>query len=188
MRARLWWRLGTRLAAAGLCSLLAAPGAGALQRTLRSKAHNYANTPVKVTQSKVTLLDVFPTPTQSGVPDAGKSRVRYANRAGLLPRSYRLRGELSCVNESAQAIEAVKLTVVILDAFHQAVAVPGQRSAYAVEQIVEPIPRGGAKRLLWERDVGTTAEVYEVAVVVTAVRFSDGSVWIAPDEELVELF
>jgi hypothetical protein len=181
-------RLGLPAAAAGLCVLLAVPEASALQRVLRSKAHNYPNAPVRVAQSKVTLLDVFPTPTQAGVPDAGKSRVRYANKAGLLPRSYRLRGELSCANESGQTVEAIKVTVVVLDAFHQAVMVPGQRSAYLVEQIVEAIPRGAAKRLQWEQDVGGTSEVYEVAVVVTAVRFADGSVWTAPDEELIEFF
>ena len=49
------------------------------------------------------------------------------------------------------------------------------------------IPRGASERLTWEQRVDSL-DVYEVAVVVTRVRFADGSVWMAPNEELVDIF
>ena len=33
-----------------------------------------------------------------------------------------------------------------------------------------------------------TSDVYEVAVVVTKVRLGDDSLWVAPGEELVDIF
>jgi hypothetical protein len=187
MTGRRWLRRAGWLAA--VCGLSAAVSlsAWALQRMLKSKAHNYASTPVALRQSKVTLVEVFAAPTVAGIPDAGKSRVRYANRAGLTPPNYRLKGEVLCVNESPQAVEALKLTVIALDAFHQPIAIPGQGSPYSVEQVVGTIPRSGSRQVSWDRTIGS-ADVYEVAVVVTAVRFADGSVWMAPDEELIETF
>jgi len=172
-----------------LLSALFCTSLWALQRALKSKVHNYPNAPVEVKRSEVTLMETFATPTQTRGLDEGarKSRVRYANREGLSPSSFVLTGAITCMNRSSQMVEALALTIVALDAFHQPVQLPGQRAAYLVQQILEALPRGASKRITWEQPVGSS-DVYEVAVVVTRVRFADGSVWFAPGEELIDIF
>lgn len=159
----------------------------ALQRAVRANARNFSGTPVQVKQSQVKLVEAFLSPGQFSVPDPGKARVRYANRAGLQPSTYVLRGELVCQNTGDRQVEAVKLAIVIFNAFHEAVLVGPERHRYTVQQLVDVIPRNASKRIAWEQPVGTD-DVYEVAVLITGVRFADGSVWIAPDEELVDVF
>ena len=183
------WRMRRPVAIAAVVLAFAVFGAPlqAAQRVLKSKARNYPNTPVTLEQSKVTFVETFATPLQAGIPGTSQSRIRDANHpGGLLPSAMMLSGEVLCVNQSAQAIEAVKLTVVFLDAFHQAIELPGQRGAYVVKQIVESVPRKSSQVITWEQRV-ETSEIYEVAVVVTGVRFSDGSVWLAPDIELIDI-
>ena len=178
---RLW---AVYLLGAVLCTSL-----WALQRALRSKIHNYPNAPVEVKRSDVTLVETFATPTKAVGAEAGTkhSRVRYANREGLAPSMFVLNGEITCTNKSTQMVEALALTVVALDAFHQPIQLPGQRQGYVVQQVLEKLPRGVSKRITWEQQVAS-ADVYEVAVVVTRVRFADGSVWFAPGEELIDIF
>jgi hypothetical protein len=156
---------------------------------LKSKVHNYPNTPVEVKRSKVTLVETFSAPTQFVAPGikAKTTRVRYANRAGLAPSVFMLNGEVLCANTSAQPVEAISLAVILLDAFHQPVQVAGQRDAYMIKQVLEVLPRGGSKAIAWEHQVHSP-EIYEIAVVVTRVRFADGSVWMAPGEELLDIF
>ena len=161
--------------------------AWALQRTIRANTRNFPEAPVVVKQSRVKLVEAYASPSQPAVPDAGKARVRYANRAGLLPSTYVLKGELVCQNTDGRQVEAVKLAIVVLNAFHEAVPVGAERRRHTVQQLVEAIPRNASKHLAWEQVVGTD-DVYEVAVVITGVRFADGSVWMAPDEELVDGF
>ena len=178
--------------AAGASALLAVAAASpvwALQRTIKTKTHNYPNAPVEIRHSQVTLAQAFSAPTPTGSPATGArhSRVRYANRDGLTASGYLLTGQTTCVNRSTQAVEAFALTVVAFDAFHQPVQLPGQREAFAVQQIVEPLARGGTAQVGWEQPVGS-ADIYEVAVVATRVRFADGSVWFAPGEDLIDIF
>ena len=177
------------LAVAVAAGMLAAPALWALQRTVKTKTHNYPNAPVEIRRSQVALTQTFATPTQTGAPDSGarRSRVRYANRDGLVASGYTLNGETSCINKSTQGVAAFALTIVALDAFHQPVQLPGQREAFAVQQIVEPLARGGTAQVTWEQPVASP-DIYEVAVVVTRVRFADGSVWFAPGEELIDIF
>ena len=159
----------------------------ALQKVLASKVHNYPNTPVEVKRSKVTLVETYATPGQLVTPGtkARTTRVRYANRAGLTPSVFMLNGEVVCTNTSPQAVEALSVAIVVLDAFHEALAVGGQR--YVTKQVMEPLPRGGSKTITWEQQL-SSQDAYEVAVVVTRVRFADGSVWAAPQEELLDIF
>lgn len=180
-------RVVVAAAVLGCGALLGVPLEGA-ERTLRSKAHNYSNSPLTLSNSKVELVETFSSPTQAGIPGTGRSRVRYANRAGQVPPTYVLNGEVFCSNTASQGVEALKLGIVILDAFHEPVfAAPGQRRAYVVQQVLESIPRKSVKRITWEQRVDSV-EIFEVAVVVTGVRFVDGSVWLAPQEELIEVF
>ena len=161
----------------------------ALQRDLKSKVLSYPKAPVEVRRSDATLVETYTSPTQMMAPDAKTrtTRVRYANRAGLAPSVFVLRGEIMCANASPQAVEAVSLTIVVLDAFHQPVQLAGRAEPSFVHQVTEPLPRGASKRIAWEQQVNTS-DVFEVAVVVTKVRFADGSVWMAPSEELLDIF
>jgi len=83
-------------------------------------------------------------------------------------------------------VEALELSLVVLDAFHEAVQ-PGLGQQAPVHREVVSLPAGASTHLTWEQPWGGT-EAYEVAVVITAVRFADGSVWRAPKEELVDIF
>ena len=161
----------------------------ALQRVLKAKALNYPKTPVEATRAHVTLVETYTMPTQYVAPDAKArtSRVRYANRAGLSPSVFMLNGEVLCTNTSGKTVEALSLAVILLDAFHQPIQMTGRAGAPDVQQIMETLSRGGSKRITWEQQVRST-EVYEIAVVVTRIRFADGTTWIAPPEELLDTF
>ncbi len=156
----------------------------AAQRFVKSKTHSYPNSPVLLERAKVTLFETFSPPAQFGIPGAARSRVRYANQP--LSPTLMLDGRVVCVNRSTQGIEALKLTIVLFDAFHQSISVPGQ-GASLVKQIVTPLPKNTSKELTWQERMDST-DIYEVAVVLTAVRFADGSIWLAPDVELIDVF
>ena len=168
--------------------IAAASSAWAAQRPMRSKLHNFTNAPVVIKRTDVLLAETFSTPTQMATPGAHvrPSRIRYANRAGQLPTTGLLQGEMVCQNQVAQPVEAVELTVVLLDAFHQPMQPSGQNKNL-VHQIVSQMPRRLEQRVTWEQDIGAM-EVYEVAVMITRVRFADGSLWQAPEEEVIENF
>ena len=171
----------------GLSAVFAA-SLWALHKTLKAKAHHYPDSPVEVRRSDVELVETYTAPTQYVAADtkAKTSRVRYANRAGLMPSVFVLQGQTTLANTSTQPVEALSLTIVALDAFHQPLQTGGGVAAI-VQQVTGPIPRGGTKRHTWEEAV-SSPDVYEVAVVVTRVRFIDGKVWSAPNEELLDVF
>ena len=159
----------------------------ASQRTVKSKLHNYPNTPIEIKRSEASLIETFAAPEAAFETSPKRSQVRYANRDGLTPSTFMLQGSTLCANRSAQAVTAFALTIVALDAFHQPIHLPGQRDVYAVQQIVASLPRGGSKEIIWQLPAGSSS-VFEVAVVVTRVRFTDDSLWVAPGEELVDFF
>jgi len=189
MTARLarWGRRVAWVTTAALACVTVASSVWGMQRSLKTKPRNFHNAPVVVKHAKAFLTEAFSAPTQAAGSDVGKSHVRYANRANKEPLSFELQGEMICVNQSSQPVEALKLAIVPLDAFQQPIRVPGQRDAYAVKQVVVSIPRGGSTRVEWEQAVDAS-DVYEVAVIVIGVRYADGSVWRAPDEELIDTF
>ncbi|MBI4341337.1 MAG: hypothetical protein HY598_03550 [Candidatus Omnitrophica bacterium] len=176
------------MAAAVLLAAAWCPVAWALQRAVKTKLHNYPNAPVEIKRSEITLVETFASPTQANSEaSTRRSQIRYANRDGLAPSSFMLQGRALCVNRAAQPVAAFALTIVALDAFHQPIQLPGRRGVYAVQQVVASLPRGGSKEITWQVAAGSS-EVYEVAVVVTRVRFADESLWVAPGEELVDIF
>lgn len=185
------YRLSRRTAGAVffyLVGMAVCLSAWALQRSIKSKLHNYPNSPIEIKRSQITLTETFSTPTQAVADGQPKrSQVRYANRDGLLSSTYVLNGSATCLNRSSQAVSAFALTIVALDAFHQPIHLPGQRDVYAVQQIVAPLPRSSTKEIAWQLTAGSS-DVFEVAVVVTRVRFADESLWVAPGEELVDIF
>ncbi|PIQ83131.1 MAG: hypothetical protein COV75_08955 [Candidatus Omnitrophica bacterium CG11_big_fil_rev_8_21_14_0_20_63_9] len=165
------------------------PTLWATERQVRATAKNYPAAPVQMLRPRAMLVETFTAPTQVALPGESvrTTRVRYANRAGQAPSVYLLSGEAVCVNRSNQAIEAVEVAVVLLDAFHQVIPVPNSRTPYIALQFVQAMPRGSSQPLQWEERIGSI-DIYEVAVIVTRVRFQDGSVWAAPEEELVDIF
>ena len=184
--ARSWLVVGMGL----LLWVVCGPSLWALRKDIRSKARNFPNAQVIVKQSTVKLEEVFSTPTQMVLPGssglkATPSHIQYANRAGQLPSTFILRGEVICQNKSRQVVEAVGLTVALLDAFHQPVQVGGQNAPllYKLQAHITPSME---TELTWEKQMDTL-DVFEVAVVVTRVRFADGSVWMAPQDEMVDV-
>lgn len=177
-----------RLAVGCLAWALAAQAASALQQRIAARLHNYAEAPVVITQAEVRLVEVFSTPTQPALPGANArpSRIRYANRAGQLLSQYLLEGTARCRNQSSQPVEALGLTIVLLDAFHEKIR-SSARSGDATHQLVVALPRRAEERITWKQQV-ESPDVSEVAVVLTRVRFADGTVWQAPKEELVDVF
>lgn len=171
-----------------LFGMAACASVWALQKAVRSKLHNYPNAPIEIKRSEVLLVETFSAPAVD-FPDAAsrKSRIRYANRGGLAPSTFLLNGTALCVNRSAQSVSAFALTIVALDAFHQPIHLSGQKDVYAVQQVVTSLPRGGSKEISWQL-ASSSSDIYEVAVVVTKVRLGDDSLWVAPGEELIDIF
>jgi hypothetical protein len=165
------------------------PSAWALQKTVRCKSHHYDEAPVGIQRSSVTMIETYFSPTQLPVPGGRvkQTRVRYANRAGLTPSSFVLKGAVTCRNQSRKEVEAMELSVVILDAFHRPILNAGQAEPVTVIRLPSRIPSKAEQQLSWEQQV-ESVDVYEVAVILTRVRFSDGSLWEAPAEELIDIF
>ena len=178
----------TRLVLLGAACVVLAGTAWAMQRTLKSKVMNYPKTPLEAQSVQATLVETYTAPTQAMTADsrAKTTRVRYANRAGLAPSVFMLSGETLCANTSPHTVEAFSLAIVVFDAFHQPIQ-SGGRGPFIIEQIMERLPRGASKRVTWEHTV-SSEDVYEVAVIVTRVRFEDGTMWNAPNEELLDIF
>ncbi len=187
LKARVEW--GYRWWAWAVIALLWVPSASAVDRELKAMIHNFKQTPLEVKRSNVVLVQTYATPslTAGAEPETRKKRVRYANKTGQLPVAYQLSGEMVCANKTQQAIEALGLTIIPLDAFHQPIEKAGQGQAYSVEQLIAEVPPGTTRRLAWEHTV-QSGDIYEVAVLVTRVRYADGTVWFAPAEEMVKLF
>ena len=182
-------RRGRWLTVACLVSLGLTLPVWAIQKTVKSKLYNHQNAPVVLKDSKVALIETFAAPTQVVAQDAAvtRSRVKYANRKGMAPSTFVLKGEVLCQNKSTQQVEAVAFAIVLLDPFHQPIQLPGQASVGAPQQIVLQVPKNGSKPITWER-VLKSSDLFEIAVIVTRVRFQDGSVWMAPSEEITDIF
>ena len=182
-------RCQPRAVALFMVTMMVVVSAWAAERTLKATTHNYPKTPVELQRATASLVEVFATPTQYWTPDAKTkgTRIRYANRAGLSPSTFVLQGEISCTNKSVQPVEAVALTIVALDAFHQPIHALGSQQTYGVQQVVVSLPKGSTKRIKWEQPV-RVGDIYEVAVIATRVRFANDAVWTAPSEELVDIF
>ena len=167
---------------------LTMPPAEAMQRVIKSKAHNYPEAPVTLNDASLLLIEKFSSPSQVATPGARvrQTRVRYANRAGMSPSTFMMEGHVTCRNQGKAPVEVVSLTIVLLDAFDQPVQMPGQDSR-STQQIVMAIPQGVTRTISWEQAV-PGPEIYGAAIVVNRVRFEGGDIWLAPGEELVDIF
>lgn len=174
---RLWW--------VGLAVCLAAQNADAVQRTVKTRAANYDDSPVLVQNASIHMVQTYSTPGQVALVKmagphsegrATRSRVRVANRLNQEIETYLLEGNVDLRNDTGKTISAFRITAIFLNAFQERIEVDQQ-------MIQEPLGPGQQRQVPWNRQI-PHQEVFEVVIVVTAVRYSDGTVW-APTEELV---
>ena len=158
------------------------------QRPVPSKVFNHDEAPLVLKQVKMTLVETYSSPTQNASPDqaARRSTVKYANRAGMQASTFVLDGQVVCQNVSSKPVEALGLTVVLFDAFHQPLQAAGQAQA-ATTQVRLDIPAKQTKTISWQAPM-RSEDLYEAAVVITRIRFTDGTTWIAPADEVTDIF
>ena len=176
------------LAVIAWAGLAVAPSAEPLQRKVSAIHHNLPSAPVKITESSITLTELFGSVTQPllpGQPLKG-TRIRYLNRKGQQPSTLILNIEATIVNQSAQQVEALSLAVIPMDAFGRPLleTEPGR---YSLHQIKEFLPRGARADIAWEESADSP-DVSEVGLAVAAALFADGSIWLAPRAQLLERF
>lgn len=160
--------------------------AAALQRSVKAAVKAFASTPVEIQRPQVRLLETFVAPTQVPGDVGADTRVRYANRKQT--PQFVLTGEGTFVNRSPQRIEAIALTTMPRDAFGESLGTgQGEQGVYKLHRFTEPIVKGGTLSFTWEQPVASD-DIYEVALAVTAVRFDDGTIWLAPKDKVSEVF
>lgn len=170
--------------ATAICLGLGAEPAHGLERAIQTHIANADDTPVVLDTAKLKLVQTYSNPNQfplavaDGVPDVKiqRSRVRHLNRLKQQIPTYRLEGALELRNATRKAIDVIQVTVVFFNAFRQRISTEEQSLAY-------PLTSHQTKVVPWSRGL-PHEEVFEVAFAVTAVRFSDGTLW-SPTEELV---
>ena len=177
---RLAWRL-----ALILILLVVGQEASAFKRALRTQVANYDNAPVTIRRASIQLVQTYGTPSQEpvvalglerGAPQASRSRIRYVNRLNQQTPTYSLEGEIELRNDAQKEVAAMKLTTIFLNAFRERISTDQQL-------LVQSLSPRQTKRVPWSRAL-PHEEVYEMFVVIGAVRYSDGTVW-TPSEELI---
>jgi len=170
----------------GLAVVMVSEQAAGLQRSVRTQIANHDEAPVSLLKVSAHLVQTYSNPTQFplAVAQGGeevrihRSRVRPLNRLNQQVPTYLLEGALELRNETHKEITALQITTVFLNAFRERMSMDRQSIASSLA------PRQ-TKRLQWTRGL-PHQDVFEIFLVVTAVRFSDGEVWV-PSEELILL-
>ena len=171
--------------ALSLLVLVVGQEAFAFRRELRTKVANYDNAPVIIRQASIQLVQTYGTPSQEtvaalalerGAAQTSRSHIRYVNRLNQQTPTYSLEGEIELRNDAQKAVAALKLTTVFLNAFRERLSTDQQL-------LVQSLSPRQTKRVQWSRAL-PHEEVYEMFVVINAVRYSDGTVW-TPSEELI---
>ena len=170
------------LAVIGL-AVVAEPAYG-LERAVQTHIVNADETPVVLETAKLKLVQTYSSPGQfplavaEGTSDVKiqRSRVRHLNRLKQQIPTYQLEGALQLRNVTRKSVDVVQLTVVFFNAFQERISAEEQ-------SLASPLLSHQMKVVLWSRGL-PHEEVFEVAFAVTAVRFSDGTLW-SPTEELV---
>lgn len=151
----------------------------ALDRSLVVLTANYPEAPVTLERAELRLVETFTGPTQlPPLPDLEipRSRVRYLNVKNRLPLSYAIEGQVTCRNRTQKVVEAVQLTTIVLNPFRE-------RLRLSVVTLRSRVAPRDTESLSWSETFGTK-DAEEVRLAITAVRFSDGTVWTAPDKDL----
>ena len=169
-----WPILGVGLA------LIAEPIWG-FQRTVRVRVANYEETPVVVQAASAQLVQTYSHPGQFPLAEVGgeevqvkRSRVRYVNKLNQEIPIYVLEGELTLRNHTHKEVAVLQLTTVFLNAFRERIATEQQ----SVTEVLRPLE---TRVIRWSRSL-PHQEIFELYVIVTRVRFSDGTIWTATEE------
>lgn len=172
------WRL-----MAGVAAWLVAGAAPALERDVRTRIANYEEAPVVLKSAAIKLVQTYTQPGQFPFATADgseakvhRSRVRNLNRLHQQIPTYLLEGSLELRNQTRRSVETFQLTTVYFNAFRERIRTDRDTVTLALA------PRQ-QKTLAWSKGV-PHEEVFEMVVVPSAVRFTDGSVW-SPTEELI---
>ena len=157
--------------------------AWAVQHTVRARVETYDDAPVRTKHAVVRLVQTFSNPSQFPFASIqgeeikiARTRVRYMNRKNQQAPTYELEGEVEVRNGIRKPAAFIQLTAISLNAFQDRIDLDQQ-------SISEPLSPGQTRLIKWSKSL-PNEQVYEVVFVVTAVRFTDGTVW-APTEELV---
>lgn len=172
-----------RLLVGGSLLLASVAPAAAFERTVKARVANYDEAPVILRAAQIKLVQTYSDTSQAPFvvmdgKDTGirRSRVRHLNRAHQQVPMYLLEGTLELRNETRRQVETMQLTTVFFNAFRERIRT--DRDAVTVT-----LASRQQKLLTWSKGV-PHEEVFEMMVVISAVRFSDGSVW-SPTEELI---
>ena len=194
-------RRGTVPGAVAVAAVALGLAAWAGEQVLKSSPQNYNEAPVLAKSSSAIYTDQrvasarAPTPVStpralvsasSGEPGAeprSKFLSSSTSRASPISKAYSLQGSVRCWNRSRKNVEALGLLVVPFDADHN-ILQSGRQSIILVEG---SIPSGNQDNLTWQTSV-SAMDVVEVSVAILSIKFSDGSVWEAPNVELVDFF
>ncbi len=167
------------------CLLLPTAEVLGLQRDVRTRTANYDEAPVFLRDAKVRLIQTYSAPNQFPLVLADgadvkiqRSRVRHLNRLNQQVPTYQLEGQLELRNASRKTVSMLQITTVFFNAFHE-------RLSMEEESIFHTVPPRQTKMLSWMKSL-PDEETYEMFFIISAVRFSDGTVW-SPEEELIVL-
>lgn len=179
-----WWRPGLSMLPALLLALFPClpEAADAGERRISTRIAGYEGAPVVVRSATGEVIHIYERPDDLVVMAAAKGaakspqRVRYINRLNEEVRTVQLHGTLTLKNATNKTAEAIRIQTILFNAFRERVG--------SYEEVVqEPLGPFRIKQIEWSRAM-PTEDIYELYVVITKIRFSDGDVW-SPTEELV---
>ncbi len=165
--------------------LLLSLQADASQRAIRTRVANHERAPVALVTATTELVQTYSDPTQAAFlalasdrVATAPSRVQYLNHMNQDIPTYLLEGALEIRNNTSKEIETLQLTTVFLNAFRE-------RISSEQQSLMAPFLPHQSQEVRWSRSL-PSQEVFELYLVITKVRFSDGTIW-APTEELLLL-
>lgn len=170
----------------GLSMIMLSEQALGFQRLVRTRIANYEEAPVVLVEASIQLVRTYANPTQlpavalegGAEGKINRSRTRYMNRLNEEVPVYRVEGELGLRNRTRKEVAALQMTTIVLNAFRERVSTERQ-------SLAEPLGSRETRTVRWSRGL-PHEEVFEMFFIITAVRFTDGTVW-APNEELILL-
>lgn len=171
--------------AVGLAVTWCGSSAWGIQREVRTRFAHYDDAPVIVQEATVRLVQTYSAPSQFPLAlsegsdlKVSRTKVRNINRLNQQVPTYQLHGQLDVRNATRKTVDMLQLTTVFFNAFHE-------RLSTVQDSLPSTLSARQRKTITWTKSL-PNEEVFELFVVISAVRFTDGSVW-SPEEELIIL-